>query len=289
MHMAHTLAIMAAGLGTRFGGDKQLEPLGPSGELLLDYAMRDAVRAGFRRIVIVVRPELESLLAPRLERLDPAPESIVMARQEGMGAPRRARPWGTAHAVLAAASCYEGAFAVCNADDWYGPGAFELAARHLDALRSDGPPEHAIIAYRLDRTLSRHGGVARGIAEVDGSRMLRGLVEVRDLRRGSDGVITGTVDGTMRSYAGSEPVSMNLWAFDPRLREPLRSQFEDFLREHRNSESAELALSTAIGEQVAAGIARVKVIPTDEEWMGVTFRADVEEVKRRLAGKQVGR
>lgn len=282
--MAHSLVIMAAGLGTRFGGDKQLEPLGPSGELLLDYAMHDAARSGFGRVVIVVRPALLPVLHEHVDRLALGDVPVQFVVQEGAGAPVRARPWGTAHAVLAAARQIEGGFSVCNADDWYGREAFALAARHLTEQdrRPAAIPLHAIIGYRLDRTLSGNGGVARGIAEVDANGQLLDLVEARDIVRGKDG-IRGTVDGTQRPLRGDEPVSMNLWAFERRLGTVLQAQFEDFLAAHAGSGDAEFPLSTAIGEQVRAGQAAVTIIPTNEQWMGVTWRDDAEDVRAAIA------
>ncbi len=283
MDMPHTLVIMAAGLGSRFGGDKQLEPLGPSGEVLFDYAIHDASRSGFHRVLIVVRPALLPVIREHVDRLVTGDVAVDVVLQEGMGTPPRDRPWGTAHAVLAAARHIDGGFAVCNADDWYGRGAFALAASHLAAqeARPAKVPAHAIIGYRLDRTLSGHGGVARGVAATDGNGRLRDLVEVRDIVREPDG-IRGTVNGTMVSMSGREPVSMNLWAFDRRLGPALSSQFSAFLAAEGRSVDAEFPLSTAIGEQVRAGQATVSIVPTDEQWMGVTWQADSESVRVAL-------
>lgn len=284
MHMSCTLVIMAAGLGTRFGGDKQLEPLGPSGELLLDYAIHDALATGFGGVVLVVRSALLPLLREHIARLETGDAPVRFVLQEGEGAPGRQRPWGTAHAVLAAARRVDGGFAVCNADDWYGRGAFALAARHLaeQGHRPAEMPAHAIIGYRLDRTLSGHGGVARGIATTDAHGRLLDLVEARDIARDGSG-IRATVDGRDVRLTGAEPVSMNLWAFDQRLAPALQAQFTNFLDANRGSTDAEFPLSTAVGEQVRAGTATVSVIPTGEQWMGVTWREDSEGVRAALA------
>jgi NDP-sugar pyrophosphorylase family protein len=288
--VALTLVVMAAGLATRFGGPKQLAPVGPAGEALLDYDVYDAVRAGCRRVVFVVRSELadafhvhaRDVLGDGLEtvfveqRLDDLPGGRVPP-------PGRVKPWGTAHAVLAARGAVTGPFAVCNADDWYGPGAFRLLAAHLRQEARAAPPVHALVGYRLDATLSEHGGVARGVAVTDPDGLLARLEEVREVRR-TPGGLTGTgADGTRRALVGDEVASMNLWGFAPAVLPVLMDQFAAFLDAADGDPTPEFPLSTAMNAQVAEGRARLRVLVAPDRWFGMTFAADLPAVRDALA------
>lgn len=288
--MALTLVVMAAGLATRFGGPKQLAPVGPAGEALLDYDVYDAVRAGCRRVVFVVRAELadafhlhaRDVLGDALEtvfveqRLDDLPGGRVPP-------PGRVKPWGTAHAVLAARGAVTGPFAVCNADDWYGPGAFRLVAAHLRQEARAAPPVHALVGYRLDATLSEHGGVARGVAVTDPDGLLARLEEVREVRRTAGG-LTGTgPDGSRRALAGDEIASMNLWGFAPAVLPVLMDQFAAFLDAADGDPTPEFPLSTAVNAQVAQGRARLRVLVAPDRWFGMTFAADLPAARDAVA------
>src|SRR2546427_295660 len=206
------LVILAAGVGSRFGGPKQLSPIGPYGETLLDYAIYDALRAGFSRAVLVIRKELAASLKKHVSAVTGGAVPVDYVEQrvpEG-----RAKPWGTAHAVLAVRGALEGPFAVCNADDFYGPGAYRLLAEHLTGRTV--PPEHALVGYRLDATLSEHGGVARAVASCGPDGLLARLVEGRDVRRENGGRLRGvTAAGEQRELTGAEHTSMNLSGFTP--------------------------------------------------------------------------
>jgi len=268
---APALVILAAGVGSRFGGPKQLSPVGPSGETLLDYAIYDAMRAGFTRAVLVIREELRAPLRDHVARVIRAALPVDYVEQpvpEGRG-----KPWGTGHAVLAARDAVgEAPFAVCNADDYYGPGAYRLLAEHLTA-KATAPPLHALVGYRLDATLSAHGGVARAVASTAPDGMVTRLVEVKNVRRG------------VGSFTGAEQVSMNLWGFTPDVLAVLEEQFTAFLDATRRAggPDAEFLLSTALGDQVMAGRARLRVLPAPDRWLGMTFAADVEAVRAALA------
>jgi NDP-sugar pyrophosphorylase family protein len=283
--MPLTLVVMAAGLGTRFGGPKQLIAVGPAGEVLLDYAVFDAARAGFDRVVLVIRPEVDAPLRaharawfPRVatafveQRLDALPGGALPP-------PGRAKPWGTGQAVLAAGPALDGPFAVCNADDFYGAGAFRALARHL-ASPNDA---HALAGYRLDETLSEHGGVARAVCETDPGGALRRIVEVTDLRR-SNGAVVGRVAGRgERSFTGAEVVSMNLWGFRPAILAALAEQFAGFQARHGQEPDAEFLLATAVNDQVAAGRARLQVVSAPDRWFGLTFAADLAAARTAVA------
>ena len=267
---APALVILAAGVGSRFGGPKQLSPIGPSGETLLDYAIYDAMRAGFTRAVLVIRKELAT---PLDEHISEVTRGVVPVQFVEQPVPEgRAKPWGTGHAVLAARGAVDGPFAVCNADDYYGPGAYRLLAAHLTAKAST-PPLHAFVGYRLDETLSDHGGVARAVAATGSDGLVARLVEVKDL----------TAAGKQSEFTGAESVSMNLWGFTPEVFAALEEQFAAFLAAPQRAPDAEFLLSTALGDQVAAGRARLRVLPAPDRWLGMTFTADVAAVRAALA------
>jgi hypothetical protein len=184
----------------------------------------------------------------------------------------RVKPLGTGHAVLAVRDAVDVPFAVCNADDYYGPGAYRLLAAHLSAKASTPPPPvHAFVGYRLDETLSDHGGVARAVATTDPDGLVTRLVEVKDVRR------------DQREFTGAEFVSMNLWGFTPAVFPALQTQFEAFLAARILAPDSEFLLSTALNDQVAAGRARLRVLPAPDRWLGMTFAADVEAVRAALA------
>jgi len=278
---APALVILAAGVGSRFGGPKQLSPVGPSGEALLDYAIYDALRAGFSRAVLVIRKELAASLKEHISEVTggAVPAQYVEQRLDD----GRVKPWGTGHAVLAARDAVAGGpFAVCNADDFYGAGAYRLLAEHLTGRT--GPPEHALVGYRLDATLSEHGGVARAVASCGPDGLLARLVEVRDVRRMNGGAIRGvTAAGEQREFTGAERASMNLWGFTPDVLAVLEEQFAAFLAARR-APDAEFLLSTVLDEQVTAGRARLRVLtpPPSDRWLGMTFAADVPAVRAAI-------
>ena len=277
-----SLIILAAGMSTRYGRLKQLEPVGPSGEALLDYGIHDALRAGFARIVLVVRPEIEAAVRAHCgarwgavpiafahQTLGQVPPGVTVP-------PDRVKPWGTAHAVLAAAPLVDGPCAVSNADDFYGSSAYAAVAAHL-AANDDA---HALVGYRLDQTLSEHGGVSRGVCELDGHR-LRGLTEILDIRRDDAHLRGRAADGRLRELRGDALVSMNLWGFRPTVFPVLEEAFRAFLARPAAA-TGEFLLSSTLGDLAAADRLRLHVLPTVEPWMGVTYPDDREPVAARL-------
>jgi hypothetical protein len=275
---APALVILAAGVGSRFGGPKQLSPVGPSGETLLDYAVYDAMRAGFTRAVLVIRKELSELL--RAHVIDVTGGAVPFEFVEQPVPEGRAKPWGTAHAVLAARNAIDGPFAVCNADDYYGPGAYRLLAEHLTRAPVS---EYALVGYRLDETLSEHGGVARAVASCGPDGLLTRLVEMRDVHR-VNGTLRGvTTTGEPRTFSGGEHTSMNLWGFTPEVFSVLGDQLAAFLSTAARAPDAEFLLSTALDQQLTAGSARLRVLSAPQRWSGVTFAADVPAVRAQLA------
>ena len=273
--MSLSLVILAAGLSTRYGRLKQLEPVGPSGEALLDYGIFDARRAGFDHVVLVIRGETEQAVRAHVAARwgGVAVDYVFQGLERGDGgAPPagRTKPWGTAHAVLTAAGAVEGAFAVSNADDFYGREGYAALAAHLTGTSG----EQALVGYRLEETLSEHGGVSRGICDAAGDGLLRQVTEMHDLRRAGARVRGRTADGIERDFPPDAVTSMNLWGFTPAVFPLLREGFAGFLAAHGTDPKAEYPISTAVGDLVAAGRIRLRVLPAGVGWMGVTFPAD---------------
>jgi hypothetical protein len=270
------LVVLAAGMSSRYGRPKQLEPVGPSGETLLDYGVFDARRAGFGPVVLVIRRELEAVMRAHVAARW-GPIAVRYAVQET--GPGRTKPWGTADAVLAAGA-FEVPFGVCNADDFYGAAAFRALAAHL---RSPRTAESALVGYRLAGTLSPHGGVSRALCVTDGSGRLTALTELRDVRPEAGGGACGVdPEGDAVPLALDAPVSMNLWGFPPSFPSLLAAGFAGFKALRHADPGAEYPLSTAVHQLVAGGRMAVRVLPAGDGWMGITHPGDREPVMARL-------
>ena len=305
-----TLVILAAGRSTRFGRLKQLAPIGPGGEALLDYALYDAALAGFTRFLFVIqealRPDFDKHLRDVATHLDIRYAYQRMAHPGLVNdpPPGRIRPWGTGFAVLTAAEQVDGPFAVCNADDFYGRGAYGTLAEALaeaslvdpashsvadhavrdPAAPQDHAPSRAItIGYPLEVTLSESGGVSRGLCEIDGSGALLRLTEGLELRRDGDRAVGRDVAGRPLDVPLQTPVCTNLWGFQPDILPPLRDLFAAFLASGPGLDR-EFYLSEAMNDLTAAGRVRCTVRPTREQWLGVTFPGDHAGVAESLRG-----
>ncbi len=286
-----TLVVLAAGIGSRYGGLKQLDPVGPNGEVILDYSVYDAVRAGFGRVVFIIQRAFEAAFRDRILSRYEGHISAALAFQEldmlpeGFAVPEgRQKPWGTAHAVLCAASALgEAPFAVINADDFYGRGAYELLIEFLRAPQPPGPPTYALVGYRLRNTLSDHGAVARGVCTVNAGLELVAAEELTAIEALPGGRARNRYpDGSVHELTGDEFVSMNLWGFLPSALPLIRAGFERFLREHGGDPKAEFYIPTVVTEWLRAGRARCRVLPTSETWFGVTYREDKPRVVESL-------
>ena len=272
---------MAAGRGARYGGAKQLDEVGPSGETLLDYAVFDARLAGFSRIVIVTRADLAPALEAHIRRF-PSDLDVRCAVQPSVmpgGAVSRTRPWGTVHAVLAAGAGDRRTLVALNADDFYGRATYELARVASDWAIATG--EASVIAMRLDATLSEHGAVVRAVCQATGDR-LTGLDEIRGITRTGGGIVGYASDGRPRALIGDELVSMNMWVLPPGLVRALETLFKRFVVTHAQDDDAELPLPEAIGALVASGTATVNVESSDGPWFGLTHPQDRDAVVRAL-------
>ncbi|MBC2600814.1 nucleotidyltransferase family protein [Puniceicoccus vermicola] len=290
--MKPTLLVLAAGMGSRYGGLKQIDPMGPNGETMLDYAVSDAVKAGFGRVVFVIRRDIEEAFRETVGTRIPSSIEVDYAFQELADLPPsfvvpegREKPWGTAHAVRAARKVVNEPFAVINADDFYGQEAFSSIGSWL---REQDPerPAVAMVGYRLENTLSEHGSVNRGICVVE-NHLLRRIEEVEKLRLEKDGMVRGTPpSGFRREVAAQTPVSMNFWGFTPAVFPLLEQAFDIFLRKRIHESKSEWYLPAVVDEWIASGLLQCPVLETDSQWFGVTYPEDREKVTAAL--KEMG-
>jgi dTDP-glucose pyrophosphorylase len=275
-------------MGSRYGGLKQMDPVGPGGERILDYSLYDAISAGFAKVVFVIRHSFEQDFRDRIgHKLDGRAET-AFAFQEldaclgGRPVPAgREKPWGTAHAVLVAADLIDSPFAVINADDYYGPMAYRRAMEAMRDMASGDGREQAMVGYLLRNTLSEHGGVSRGVCRCDDQGYLTGVTETHGLRaQGADGV--AEEGGSRRTLSADQIVSMNFWAFHPLIFVHLRRQFDEFLSTEADSKK-ELYLPAVVDRLIADRQIRVKVLPTEDRWFGVTYKEDRDRVTARIS------
>jgi UTP-glucose-1-phosphate uridylyltransferase len=281
-----SLLVLAAGMGSRYGGLKQIDAVGPGGETLMDYSIYDALRAGFVKIVFVLRKEIEAgfheTIAPRFEHrieveyvfqeLDDLPSGFAVPNG-------RTKPWGTTQAVLAAVGAIEEPFAVINADDFYGAESFRVLAEHLRSATGD----YAMVGFVLHNTLSEFGAVARGVCEVDEHCFLKSIVERTNIARNGEGVISTGSTGEVSRLSGDEIVSMNMWGFTPGIFAQLRTIFQRFLAEYGSDLRAESYLPAAVNCLIESRQASIRVLPTTSSWFGVTYRQDRTRVVESIA------
>jgi hypothetical protein len=286
-----TLLVMAAGIGSRYGGLKQIDPVGPNGEIVIDYSVYDALQAGFDRIVFIIRKEIKGAFRAKIGRAIESRVETDYVLQEldrlpaGFALPAgRTKPWGTGHAILCGRNSVVTPFAVINADDFYGRTAFSALAGHLrNAADSGGMYDYAMVGYVLENTLSEHGHVARGVCEAGPDGCLIDIRERQNVRGFPDGVkYTGDGGAWVEVPAGSF-VSMNIWGFTPSLFGELEARFPAFLRERRaDILKAEFLIPEVVGSLVREGKARVRVLPTGEKWFGVTYPEDRPRVQAAI-------
>jgi len=279
--MDATLVVMAAGMGSRYGGLKQMDPVGPAGETLLDYSVFDAVRSGFDSLVFVIRREFETEFRQRISSRFEDVLPVRFAFQDlhdlpgGFQAPAdRVKPWGTGHAVLAARDVVETPFCVINADDFYGRGAFKTMVPFLKEQAA--PDLHALVAYRLRNTLSEHGTVSRGICVTDADACLLSAREVTAIARTEAGIVAES-DPEL-ALTGDELVSMNFWGFHPSLFASLEAQFAEFLAARGGEMKSEFYIPSAVNALIETGTARCRVLRSDAAWFGITYREDRDAV-----------
>lgn len=278
--MKPTLVVLAAGLGTRYGGLKQIDAVGPNGETIIDYSIYDSVRAGFGKVVFVIRHYFEDAFREKVSSKFDNVVKTEYAFQEldaclGDFAPNidRDKPWGTGHALLVARDVVEGPFAVINADDYYGPNSFGTILNFITD-RDASSDDYAMVGYTLRNTLSDYGAVSRGVCECDEKMFLKQIVERKKVEKHSDGARYLDGDGTPHLLTGDEVVSMNLWGFQPSVFEHFQLSFDKFLIEQGNQNNSELLIPSVTDYLIKTGKATVKVLHTNDSWFGVTYRQD---------------
>ncbi len=286
-----TLVVMAAGLGSRYGGIKQIDPVGPSGEILFDYSVYDAIRSGFGEVVFVIREEIDEAFRARVEptigrhcrvryayqRIDDVPDGCTVPDA-------RRKPWGTAHAVLSAGAQLDGAFAVINADDFYGPTAFRTLHRFLAEMPEDRLPlEMALVGYTLSKTLTDHGHVSRGVCHVAPDGTLAEIREHKRIQRFGEAIRTADEEDGWHDIDPNAVVSINLWGLPYGILEEFGTRFGEFMCSPATDlETDEFFLPDVVGEIVRDGRGTAHVLPTTEEWVGVTYPDDRTRVERKI-------
>jgi len=277
--MKPTLLILAAGMGSRFGGLKQIEPVGPNGETILEYSVYDSIRAGFGKVVFVIRESFaesfktrfESKLAGKIEIEYVYQETSMLP--EGFQLPEgREKPWGTGHAVLMSKDVINEPFAVINADDFYGAEAYKVIAEFLKL--SITPEKYSMVGYRLKNTLSEFGAVSRGICVTNEKQQLTKITETHKIRPEGSLILCKSEEKETVELKGDETVSMNFWGFHPSIFENIETQFIDFLSQNINQPKSEFYIPFVVFEMIKTGLISVEVLQADSPWFGVTYKED---------------
>jgi len=287
--MKPTLLILAAGMGSRYGGLKQIDPVGVSGEAIIEYSIYDAIKAGFGKVVFVIRRDFEELFKEKIGTQFEGKITVEYAFQDfdafipsDLTIPdERTKPWGTGHAVMVAKDVIHEPFAVINADDYYGSESFQQIA---DFLQNEAAPDkHAMVGYVMSNTLSDHGTVNRGVCQKDDQGNLQEIVERYRIKQVGD--VAEYYDEAENK--GTTPldsvVSMNFWGFHHSIFDVYESMFEDFIREKIEVEKSEFLIPTVVDHQIKSGAATYKVITCHDKWYGVTYKADKEPVQQAFA------
>ncbi|HHM21928.1 MAG TPA: nucleotidyltransferase [Bacteroidetes bacterium] len=292
--MKPTLLILAAGMGSRYGGLKQLDEVGMAGETIMDYSIYDAIRAGFGKVVFVIRHDFADAFKEKIARRWESKTDMAYAFQNMdayvpalPGQVQRAKPWGTGHAILVAKEVVEGPFTVINADDYYGYTGLEKMAHFLTSRCTAN--HYAMVGYVLENTLSDNGAVSRGVCSMDKNNRLLTVTECTGIAKENGGIFYNAPGGR-QPLSGTSLVSMNLWGFHPRLFELLQNEFERFVAAHATDPKAEFYISTFANQLIHNGAGSFTVLPNDDKWYGVTYQEDkatVQEAFRQMikAGK----
>ena len=285
--MKPTLVVLAAGMGSRYGGLKQVDPVGPSGEAILDYSVFDAERAGFGKVVFIIRRDFEAEFKERVGRKYEGILPVEYCYQDIADLPApftvpegRAKPWGTAHAIRAARNAVREPFAAINADDFYGRDAFAKLGAFLAEAK---PMQFAMAGYRLDLTLSENGSVARGVCDIAPDGLLRSVREMTKLVRAGDVAENREDPEHPERVPLDARVSMNLWGFTPELFDALERRFPAWLEENAAKEKSEWYIPFVVDSLVREGAATCRVLATDSSWFGVTYREDRPRVVAEIA------
>lgn len=289
--MKPSLLVMAAGLGSRYGGIKQIDPVGANGETLLDYSCFDAQKSGYGKVVFIIRPDIEKDFRERLfdriaRNMDAQyvfqTHDSLLSPSQAKDSAERTKPWGTVHAVLCAKDVMKTPFTIINADDYYGREAYKIQGDYLSSL-DNSSTEHSMVGYILKNTMSPVGTVSRGICKVkDG--YLQTMVENTKIEFDKDGVVSHMPDGDDR-LTGNEIVSMNFFGFTPKAFDYMQEYWDRFIVKNSKEPKAECLLPNCAGEIVTTGNGTIKVFSTNDHWFGMTYKEDRETVRKNLAEK----
>ncbi len=287
--MKPTLLVLAAGIGSRYGGLKQIDPVGPNGEAILDYSIYDAVRAGFAKVIFVLRKDIETEFKQSIGNRFAGVVPVEYVFQElanlpsGFSVPEgRVKPWGTGHAILAARDVIDEPFAVINADDFYGRAGHHLLFKYLSTANDGDCADYAMVGYTLRNTLSDFGSVARGICECDRDGFITRVVERTTIFRDGDDARYAESDGSETTLSGDTLVSMNFWGFTPSIFDQLASAFRDFMSKQGSDLSSEFFIPSVVGDLVDRGVAKVTMLENSDTWFGVTYREDKATVTKNI-------
>jgi UTP-glucose-1-phosphate uridylyltransferase len=288
--MTSTLLVLAAGIGSRYGGLKQMDPVGPNGEIIIDYSIYDAIKAGFEKIVFVIRKDIEKDFKKIVSSKYKNKIQVEHALQELDKTPKwfkapasRQKPWGTGHAILMASELIDSPFAVINADDFYGRSGYLLLKKEFDGLNSASDNKFFMIGFEIAKTLSEHGAVSRGVCKINADGYLSDIVERTKIEKAASGIFY--VDGGKEVYLSEkEIVSMNMWGFTPYIFGHLRTMFEDFLKQNGDQEKSEFFIPNAVDSMIKSQKASAKVLRSRDSWFGITYKDDKEIVKAKIAG-----
>ena len=287
--MPQTLVVLAAGMGSRYGGLKQIDPMGPSGETILDYSVFDALRAGFSKVVFIIRPDFEAdfrnNVSSKFEHLVDVEYAFQTLDKlpSGWSVPAgREKPWGTTHAILCAADVVKENFAVINADDFYGQESYAVLNNELSSVDSFANT-FSMVGFTLRNTLSDHGSVARGVCTTSDNGLLTHIDEMTNLSREGSGALYTRDDDSVLSLTGDEPVSMNMWGFTPRLFDHLDRVFQEFLRTSGTELKSECFIPLTVGQLITEKHVTCKVLRSNSTWFGVTYKEDKEIVQGSIA------
>ena len=282
--MKPTLLILAAGMGSRYGGLKQIDPVGPNGEIIIDYSMYDAVKAGFEKVVFVIRHHFEDAFRERIgSKLDGVVETAYAYQEldsclDGFSLPAgREKPWGTGHAILVARDAVKEPFVVINADDYYGVNSYRIINDFLSANNN-----YCMVGYTLRNTLSEYGYVSRGVCQCNENMDLVSVTERTKIGRNGTGAVFTDEAGQQQELSGDEIVSMNFWGFEPDIFEHLQKQFNEFLARHGSEQKSELYIPSVVDRLVNSGQKNVKVLHTPDRWFGVTYKQDKEIAQKSI-------
>lgn len=283
-----TLLILAAGLGSRYGSLKQIDRIGPSGERIIDYSVYDAIRAGFGKIVYVIRKSFEQEFKDLI--IDSLPKNIeseyVFQELDSVNSgiefnKERQKPWGTGHALLCAASVIKDSFAVINADDFYGANSFKLACNFLTST-SEMKSEHALIGFKLINTLSEYGTVSRGICEINKENYINSIIERTEIKKENEKISYKDNVGNWVSLTGEEIISMNMFAFKASVFSKFDECFSDFIKTKVNDIKAEFYLPYGVDQVIKSSEGKVRLIITEDQWFGLTYKEDKKIVREKI-------